>query len=96
MVGVPVPNAPFTLKDDGYVDGDFDSIDGRVAIGPNGVEMFFKGFGTACMDPGQGSPIFVEVYEGKLILRVWADINSEDPTHVIQLDGSKESARSPE
>lgn len=30
-------------------------------------------------------PIFLEMFEGKLVLRVWSDINQEDPTHVIDM-----------
>jgi hypothetical protein len=38
-----------------------------------------------------GPIIYLEhTNDGKLILRVWADINQEDPTHVIDLTGAKE------
>ena len=38
-------------------------------------------------------PVKIEWYEGELWVLVWADINSDDPTHKISLSGAKESAR---
>ncbi len=40
--------------------------------------------------------VTLEVCKGKLRLVVWADINKEDPTHVIDLEGAKKSARNPD
>lgn len=34
-----------------------------------------------------------EIWQGELRLLVWADINQEDPTHVISLEGAKITAR---
>lgn len=53
----------------------------------------FNGYGSAGMMPGHGSQVYAELYEGKLMLRVWADINQEDPTHIIDLSGALESNR---
>ena len=55
------------------------------------IEIGFQGYGEADAAIGYGRPITIEFYEGKLILRVWADTNSEDPTHVIDLSGAQES-----
>jgi hypothetical protein len=83
----------FPLLNNGHSDDQLASVEGRVEIGPGGVEVLFEGYGTCCMKPGYGSPIFIEYYEDKLTLRVWSDINSEDPTHVIDLEAARESAR---
>lgn len=32
--------------------------------------------------------VYLELCDGKPILRIWADINSEEPTHVIDLSGA--------
>lgn len=40
-----------------------------------------------------GAPVIMELYEGTLRVLVWSDINSEDPSHTIDLAGAKESAR---
>lgn len=75
-----------------------DSITGEtvnvaVSEGPNGIEITPEG--TATFDSDQGSPIFIESYDGKLRIHVWSDINSEDPTHTIELDGALTKNRHP-
>jgi hypothetical protein len=37
--------------------------------------------------------IFLELNDGKPILRVWAAINSEEPTHIIDLSGAHVNCR---
>lgn len=58
-----------------------------------GLALGFGGFGDHGSANGYGRPIFIEYREGKLTLRVWADINQEDPTHTIDLSGALESNR---
>ena len=53
-----------------------------------------KGYGNAGVEDGHGSPVILEVYNGSLRLVVWADINQEDPTHIIDLEGAREDSRS--
>ena len=48
-----------------------------------GVGIGVNGYSNANQD--NGVILHIEYYEGKLMLRVWADINQEDPTHVIPL-----------
>ena len=52
-----------------------------------------EGFGEKTALDGHGHPIALELYEGKVRLFVWADINQEDPTHTIDLSGALESNR---
>lgn len=52
-----------------------------------------KGYGEMTAEDGGGYPILVECYEGKLRLMIWGNINQEDPTHVISLEGAREDAR---
>lgn len=59
---------------------------GSISIGIEGYDDYYSE--NSC-----GTPIYLELYEGKLVLRVWADINSQDPTHVIDLEQAKESNR---
>ena len=42
---------------------------------------------------GPYAPILLERHEGKMRLLVWADINQQEPTHVIDLSGALESSR---
>ena len=55
-----------------------------------------EGYGECNALGGKGSPIMLEIWEGKLRLIVWADINQEDPTHIIDLEGARETNRKPE
>lgn len=57
----------------------------------NTIVIGFRGYGEKTATTGYGRPIHIEHYDGKLTLRVWGDINSEDPTHVIDLHGAQES-----
>jgi hypothetical protein len=50
------------------------------------------GLGDFSSAPGHGSPVYLDDFES-LRLCVWADINQEDPTHIIPLDGARESLR---
>ena len=52
-----------------------------------------KGYGDACSKDGYGNPIIVEVWDGELRVVVWSDINQEDPTHNISMEGAKENKR---
>ena len=56
------------------------------------LEVFVKGMGL-CGSVGDDSAIYLEYYEGKWWLRIWADINREDPTHSIDMSGALHSAR---
>jgi hypothetical protein len=51
------------------------------------------GYGEKNGTPDSGGPVVIELYEGQLRVIVWGDINSEDPTHIIPLDGALETAR---
>jgi len=52
-----------------------------------------RGYGEKGAADGEGTPIVIEVHDGELRLLVWSDINSEDPTHIISLQGAMENKR---
>lgn len=52
-----------------------------------------EGYGDLVSDDGKGYPVALEMVDGKLRLVIWGDINNEDPTHVIDLEGAREDAR---
>lgn len=56
------------------------------------LEVEIKGLGTLA-EQGDGRTVLVEFYDGKWWVRVWADINQEDPTHVIDMSGALELHR---
>lgn len=53
----------------------------------------FKGYGTGPAQEGRGEPLMIEVYEGELRVVAWADINQEDPSHTLSLEGAREGLR---
>lgn len=52
-----------------------------------------KGYGDACSKDGDGFPIMIEKYDGKLRVILWGDINMQDPTHTIDMEGAREDNR---
>lgn len=67
----------------------------RLAVSPNGVSLYSERYGDRTSAEGHGPPVFIELYKGELRVLVWADINREDPTHVIPLGGARVNRRQP-
>ena len=61
------------------------SESGKVWIQP-------KGYGEKCAADDEGFPIGIEIWQGRLRLIIFDDINSEDP-QIISLENAKESCR---
>lgn len=59
----------------------------------DGLAILPEGYGENGTQAGHGAPVYIELHKGELRLLVWADINQPDPTHIICLDGAKESNR---
>jgi hypothetical protein len=79
---------PFTLQDQ----NGSRQLQGRVELATNGQLCFhLAGYGDFCSAPGHGVPVLVELLDGAPRLLVWADINREEPTHVIDLSGAAEA-----
>jgi len=62
----------------------------NVEIGVDGITVQHEGTGCQC---GDFPPIFIEWYDGKPRIIIWADINEEEPTHIIDMSGALESNR---
>ena len=59
------------------------------------AEIFVEGM-SLCGSVDDDSEIMLEYYNGKWWLRVWADINQEDPTHKIDMSGAMQVNRNRE
>lgn len=57
------------------------------------ILLFCEGYGDKGSELPDGCPLMIELYDGELRLIVFGDINREDPTHVISLEGARESLR---
>jgi len=82
--------ARFVLED-GLIAGN--RLAGSIEVTPRGVFLSFDGYGEKCAAEGCGQPVMVEFYEGKLRLIAFGDINSEEPTYVIDMNGAAEVLR---
>ena len=51
-----------------------------------------EGYGEKCSADGEGFPIGIEIWEGRLRLIIFDDINREDP-QIIDLEKAKETSR---
>jgi len=71
----------------------FSGVTATLQLKEQMILIGFSGYGEHDAQPGQGTPILLEVLEGKLRLLVWADINSPNPTHIIDLSGAAEAKR---
>jgi len=57
------------------------------------INIFVEGYGDKYSVDGAGSPITIDFFNNKLQVIVRGDINKEDPTHFIDIEGAKESNR---
>lgn len=86
------PTLSLQLRDGGE-GHDQETQDAIIEVHQEAIEIGFEGYGECGAAEGYGRPVRIELYEGKLRALVWADINSEDPTHIIDLNGAQEAAR---
>lgn len=85
----PLPS--FTLQDDtghGDVTGNVNNV------AHLGLAIHVEGYGEYSSQDDQGAPVYIEKYDGELRVLVYADINQEDPTHVVCLEGARLDKRS--
>ena len=60
----------------------------------HGLEIMPQGYGDNESEDGEGSPIYIEYFGGKLNVHLYGDINKAGPSHTISLEGALESKRS--
>ena len=65
----------------------------KVLVTPFGVGIFAGGYRAGGKETSDGAPVLVNQHKGKLIVSVWADINSPEPTHQIPLNRAKVNSR---
>ncbi len=64
----------------------------RIEADRDGILIHPEGYGDFCHAEG-GYVVAIELYDGELRVVVWSDINSEEATHIISLEGANENAR---
>lgn len=60
------------------------------------VAVGFDEFGMKHVAAGEAAILVIEVRDGIPHVVIWADIRSEEPTHVISLEGAREILRLPD
>jgi len=70
-------------------------VETKVNILSEGGQIWIQpqGYGEKCAVDDQGWPIGIEIWQGRLRLMVFDDINREDP-QIIDLEKARETARS--
>lgn len=83
----------FELKDP--CDGSLPAKKGSIEIldGGAGILLMFDGYGDKCSQDGKGVPVLIEYYQAEVRVLIWNDINQEDMTHAIGLEGAREDMR---
>jgi len=65
----------------------------KVECKPNGISLVATDHGDKTSAEGHGTPVWIEFRDGQLWVNVWADVNQEEPTHSISLEGAREALR---
>ena len=58
-----------------------------------GLYIRTDGYSDYCSQDGHGQQVLIENRHGVPHVIIWADINDEDPTHIVSLAGAAESER---
>ena len=58
-----------------------------------GLYVRADGYSDYCSQDGEGEQVLIENRHGVPHVIIWADINDEDPTHIVSLAGAAESER---
>jgi hypothetical protein len=86
-----IPPTPTLIKEQCP---DSPHVETKVNILSEGGQIWIQpdGFGEKCSADGEGFPVGIEIWQGRLRLIIFDDINSEDPK-IIDLEAAKETAR---
>jgi hypothetical protein len=91
--GIPMPEKTYTTAVEEQC-SDAPSVEIRVDILSEDGKIWIRpeGYGDTCSLDGEGWPVGMEIWEGRLRLIVFEDINTEEP-RFIDLEKAKESCR---
>ncbi len=67
----------------------------RVTSEGGSLNIYPEGYGDCDSADGHGVPVFLELWEARLRVVVFADINEQDP-QIIDIEAAKENERTPE
>ena len=64
-----------------------------VDLSAQGCFIGVSGHGEKTSEQSAARPVMLELYRGEVRVIAWGDINQEDPTDFISLDGAREDRR---
>jgi hypothetical protein len=65
-----------------------------IKMSPSGqILVAVDGYGDCSSRNGEGHPILIEKWDGVLRVVCWKDINFQDVTDIVNLEGAKEEKR---
>ena len=79
-----------TLKDKGNTDK---QVEIKIKSDSDCIAIFPSSYGEKSAQDGYGAPVLLEIWDGELRVVVWSDINDDDPTDIISLEGAREDTR---
>lgn len=85
--------AVFKLRDGDAYDDKTKEVKVTVHSSEVGLEVRIDGYSDCSSNDSEGAPIYLEKYEDEMFLRVFSDINCEEPTHSISLNGARNTKR---
>jgi len=89
-----VSNVHYQMKlEDCYDEKSSISLKMEVSPGDHLLMIGAEGYGEMTANDGNGFPVVIEYVEKTFRILVWGDINREEPTHVISLEGAREDVR---
>ncbi|MBE8232311.1 MAG: hypothetical protein HAW67_01150 [Endozoicomonadaceae bacterium] len=81
----------FNSNDD---NGSSEKVHGYIEEGSSvGISVHIDGYSDHCSNDDNGTPIYIEKYNNELRLVAFGDINQEDHTHLISLEGASINTR---
>lgn len=85
-------------SDEGFFGKLIDSTTGKrygvvVSIEGGQLGIHVQGYGDKSSTDNTGEPILLDMNNGRLMVYVWGDINNEDATHTIDLEGARVEKR---
>lgn len=87
-------NQQYELKDLEDFSGNGKTVSCTVNFSNGQIWVQLDGYGVSTSRPGSGVPtIGIEYYQEKVWITVWGNINQDDPTERLCLDGALESNR---
>mgnify|MGYP000607372462 CR=1 FL=1 len=82
---------PFTLFD--KASDDEVSVPGKLLFGWDGISVNLDGYSDCSSADNHGVVAYLEYWDGSANLRAYSDINSEEPTNNISLEGARNECR---